>query len=194
MRGALSNGRMADADAELVARIRLGDAAAFESLMRRYFRMAFLIAFAQLGNRADAEDVCQDAFVRCWDRIDDCREAARVSGWIAGIVRNMAHNRREFLHVRRSEPLDTTDHIAPDRADASAERSELRARLTVAMSTLPVLQREVVLLHDLEGWKHAEIAARLDLSELMSRRHLSDARKRLRAQLADLAHYGVDHD
>jgi RNA polymerase sigma-70 factor (ECF subfamily) len=185
---------MADADADLVARIRSGDAAAFETLMRRYFRMAFMIAFAQLGNRADAEDVCQDAFVRCWERIDDCREPARVSGWIAGIVRHMAHNRREYLEVRRSEPLDAADRVASDRADVAAERGELRARLTRALDTLSIVQREVVLLHDLEGWKHAEIAARLDVSEQMSRRHLSDARKRLRTQLANLAHLGVDHD
>ena len=74
--GGLSNGGMSEPDAELVARIQVGDTAAFELLMRRHFRMAFLIAFAQLGNRADAEDVCQDAFVRCWERVGECRDAS----------------------------------------------------------------------------------------------------------------------
>jgi RNA polymerase sigma-70 factor (ECF subfamily) len=56
------------------------------------------------------------------------------------------------------------------------------------------VQRDVVLLHDLEGWRHAEIADRLALSEGMSRRHLSDGRKRLRALLGDYASLEPDHD
>jgi RNA polymerase sigma-70 factor (ECF subfamily) len=56
------------------------------------------------------------------------------------------------------------------------------------------VQRDVVLLHDLEGWRHAEIADRLELSEGMSRRHLSDGRKRLRALLGDYASLEPDHD
>jgi RNA polymerase sigma-70 factor (ECF subfamily) len=58
------------------------------------------------------------------------------------------------------------------------------------MTRLNAAQREVLLLHDLEGWTHNEIAARLDISVLMSRRHLSDARKRLRAVLG----LGSGHD
>jgi RNA polymerase sigma-70 factor, ECF subfamily len=186
---------MTEPDAELVARIQSGDAAAFEQIMRRHFRMAFLVAFAQLGNRADAEDVCQDAFLRCWERIHDCRDPARVGAWIAAIVRNTAHNRREFLRVRETEPLDTVAPIAtPHGADADIHRNELRARLTAALRTLPSVQREVVILHDLEGFSHVELAERLNLSVLMSRRHLSDARRRLRELLADLPTLEPDHD
>jgi RNA polymerase sigma-70 factor (ECF subfamily) len=186
---------MTEPDAELVRRIRSGDTAAFEVLMRRHFRMAFIVAYAQLNNRADAEDVCQDAFFRCWERIADCRDPSHVSAWIATIVRNTAHNRRELLRVRETQPFDVATPVAsPRRTDAEAERHELRARLAAALDTLGPVQREVVLLHDLEGWKHAEIAARLGLSETMSRRHLSDARKRLRARLGDLCTLEPDHD
>jgi RNA polymerase sigma-70 factor (ECF subfamily) len=181
-------------DVELVSRIRSGDAAAFEALMQRHFRMAFLIAFAQLGNRADVEDLCQEAFVRCWERIHECRDPSHVSGWIAMIVRNMAHNRRDYLAVRETRALDESVRIQTGGVERDAERSELRSRLTRALQSLPLIQREIVLLHDLEGWKHAEIAARLDLSTEMSRRHLSDARKRLRLELADLSPLEVDHD
>lgn len=163
--------------------------------MRRHFRMAFLVAFAQLQDRAESEDVCQDAFVRCWERIADCRDPARVSAWIATMVRNMAHNRREFIGVRRAEPIESAMSAASrDRTDAPAARSELRARLNHALGALTPVQREVVLLHDLEGWKHDEIATRLDTSSMMSRRHLSDARKRLREILGDLKTLELDHD
>jgi RNA polymerase sigma factor (sigma-70 family) len=189
---------MTELDEQLVARIQSGDAAgaaAFETLMRRHFRMAFLIALAQLNNRTDAEDACQDAFIRCWERMNDCRDPARVSAWIATIVRNTAHNRRESLRVRETEPAEALAMVASShRADAATERGELRKRLTDALETLNPVQREIVLLHDLEGWKHSEIANRLDLSVLMSRRHLSDARKSLRDQLGDLNTLEPDHD
>jgi RNA polymerase sigma-70 factor (ECF subfamily) len=63
-----------------------------------------------------------------------------------------------------------------------------------ALGELSLVQREVVLLHDLEGWRHAEIADRLELSETMSRRHLSDARKRLRSLLGEYPTLEPDHD
>lgn len=186
---------MPQSDEELVALILRNDTAAFEVLMRRYFRMAFLAAFAQLGNRHDAEDACQDAFIRCWERLYECRDARRVGHWIMTIVRNTAHNRRDYLRVRAAEPLEAVGSaVATSRPDREAARSELRARLTAALLDLPAIQREVVLLHDYEGWKHAEIADRLGLSELMSRRHLSDARQRLRTLLDDLSEMGPDHD
>jgi len=185
---------MTEPDAELVARIQSGDAVAFDTLMRRHFRMAFLIAYAQLGNRADAEDVCQDAFLRCWERILDCRDPSRVGRWIASIVRNTARNRREYLAVRDAVPLDAALASTGRRPDTDAERGDLRIKLSAALLALSSLQREVVLLHDLEGWRHAEIAGQLGLSPLMSRRHLSDARKRLRELLGDLPTLEPDHD
>jgi len=186
---------MSQSDEELVALILGSDTAAFEVLMRRYFRMAFLVAFAQLGNREDAEDVCQDAFVRCWERMRDCRDASRVSHWIMTVVRNTAHNRREYLQLRATEQLDSTAHVtAPDCPDRMAALGDLRARLTAALLPLPPVQREVDLLHDYEGRRHAELARQLGISESMSRRHLSDARKRLRKLLGDLPTLEPDHD
>jgi RNA polymerase sigma-70 factor (ECF subfamily) len=186
---------MSQSDAELVALTLKQDTAAFEILMRRYFRMAFLVAFAQVGNRQDAEDICQDAFVRCWERMAECRDASRVSNWIMTIVRNTAHNRREYVSLRATEQLDAAAPVtAAARPDRDAALNELRSRLTAALLTLPSIQREVVLLHDYEGWKHAEVAGRLGVSELMSRRHLSDARKQLRTLLSDLAGMEADHD
>ncbi len=186
---------MTESDATLVARIQEGDAAAFEMLMRRHYRMAFLIALSQLQNRHDAEDVCQDAFVRCWERIGECRQPARASAWIAAVVRNAAHNRREFLAVRRAEGIEVAGSLAArERPDSDAERRELQTRLDAALGCLRAAQREVVMLHDFEGWQHKEIAERLGISVLMSRRHLSDARKALRLELADLFTATADHD
>src|SRR5438105_2856223 len=64
-------------DAELVAHIRHGDAVAADELVRRHFRAAYAVALALLGNAMDAEDVCQDAFVRALERIEKCRKPDR---------------------------------------------------------------------------------------------------------------------
>lgn len=185
---------MTESDASLVARVRLGDSAAFEVLMRRHFRAAYLVALARVGERADAEDVCQEAFLQSWESIHQCRDPDRFSSWLIRIVRNTALNRREYLAVRATESLDYLTPVASSsRTDHQTHQEELRTTLQQALAQLPLIQREVVLLHDLEGLAHDEIALSLDLSILMSRRHLSDARKRLRAILGDYATLMPDH-
>lgn len=186
---------MTESDASLVARARLGDAAAVETLLRRYFRGSYIVALARVGNREDAEDVCQDAFIRCVEHIHECREPAKFGAWLLRIVRNTAYNRGDYLRVRSAEPIDShLDLRSSVRADARVQRNDLRDTLMRALALLSEIQRDVVLLHDLEGWRHAEIAVHLELSEGMSRRHLSDARKELRTLLGDYATLEPDHD
>jgi RNA polymerase sigma-70 factor (ECF subfamily) len=168
-------------DAELFRQARHGDNAAFEMLIRRYFRPAYLIALAQLGESSDAEDACQDAFVRCWERLAECRDPGRVGGWMLRVVRNTARNSRRWRRVRDHAALHDAALVSNREMPlAAVERRELGQQLHAALMRLPETQREVILLHDLEGWAHAEIATYLGISELMSRRHVSDARKRLR--------------
>jgi RNA polymerase sigma-70 factor, ECF subfamily len=184
-----------ESDAALVARVQLGDADAFEALMRRHFRVAYLIALARVNDTAEAEDVCQDAFVSAWRHIHACRDPARFAAWLSRIVRNTAHNRGDYLRVRRTEDLaHASETAARGTADAALLQGELRQSLLAALAQLSPAQREVVLLHDVEGLLHADIARQLQISELMSRRHLSDARKRLRAILGDYAALRPDHE
>ncbi|MEA2761115.1 MAG: hypothetical protein QOD47_399 [Gemmatimonadaceae bacterium] len=186
---------MMESDASLVARVRLGDNAAADVLLGRYFRACYIVALGSLGNSADAEDVCQDAFIRCLERIDSCRDPARFGGWLLSIVRNTAHNRRAYQQIRSAESIDSHLGLASAvQSDAGVQQGELREQLLEALSHLSEAQREVLLLHDLEGWRHAEIASRMNLSLLMSRRHLSDARKKMRELLGNYATLEPDHD
>ncbi|MCH7729611.1 MAG: sigma-70 family RNA polymerase sigma factor, partial [Planctomycetes bacterium] len=75
-------------DATYVARARRGDASAFEALVRRHYRVAYAVALALLSNNMDAEDVCQDAFLKALERLDDCREPDKFASWLLRIVRN----------------------------------------------------------------------------------------------------------
>jgi RNA polymerase sigma-70 factor, ECF subfamily len=167
--------------AELVTRAKRGDASAFGELVRRHLRAAYAVALAVLGRPADADDVAQDAFIAALERLDDCRDPARFSGWLIKIVRNRALNALEKRRLRDADELTdrASDHTPTDIA--------LRRQLLTALATLTPVQREIVLLHDLDGWTHAELAEALGLSEVSCRQHLFTARRALRAELSALA-------
>ena len=170
-------------DAQLVERVRRGDAAGFDALVRRHYRAAYVVALSLLGDQMDAEDVCQDSFIKALERIDDCRKPDRFASWLLQIVRNRAHNFRDYRRVRTGVPLEVTDRAGRADSAREVEQNELRDRLQDALGDLSEVQRQVVSLHDLEGWRHHEIAESLGLSEGMSRQHLFTARKGLREKL-----------
>src|SRR5215203_563872 len=175
---------VADTDSRLVARALGGDARAFEELVRRHLKSAHAVALGVLGNPADAEDVCQDAFLTALQKLEECRDPKRFAAWLRRIVRNQALNFRERRSLRQGEPLERVAEAAGgDDPGREAERSELRDRLLTALAVLPETQREVVLLHDLEGWRHREIADLLGTSEGAVRVRLLEARRRLRTEL-----------
>jgi RNA polymerase sigma-70 factor (ECF subfamily) len=171
---------MDETDSALVDLVRQGDHRAAGHLLERYLRACRAVALAVTGDEADADDVCQDAFVAAIARIHECREPARFGGWLLQIVRNRARNLARSPAVRRAVPLDEHAPSAGPSPVADVERQELRERLLAALAELPEQHREVVLLHDLEGWKHREIGERLGLPEGTVRSHLHHARRRLR--------------
>jgi RNA polymerase sigma-70 factor (ECF subfamily) len=171
--------------ADLVRRALDGDASAFDALARAFLRPAYAVALAVLRRPADAEDVAQEALVAALGRLDACRQPERFGPWLLQGVRHRALN---WLERRRLAD------VAPDGAEVAdvghagdGERGALRRQLLAALEAVTAVQREVVLLHDLEGWTHAEIAAALGISEVGSRQHLFNARRALRARLGDHA-------
>jgi RNA polymerase sigma-70 factor, ECF subfamily len=170
-------------DGALVRRAREGDERSYAILVHRYMRSAYAVAMSVIGRHEDAEDAAQESFLVALQRLEECRSPDRFGGWLMTIVRNRSRNliRREAL--RESDPVpEATSHRGPT-PDLVTERVELRERLQEALAELPPVQREIVLLHDLEGWKHREIAERLEIPSGTVRSHLHFARKALRALL-----------
>jgi len=166
---------LAPDDRTLVARTLAGDAGAFEALVERHLRGAIAVGLSVLRNVADAEDVAQDALVTAFGALHTCREPERFAGWLFTIVRNQARNR--LAQRREVAP-------APEQGSTGGvDRVVAREQLLRALGVLSEVQREVVLLHDLEAWTHAEIAATLGLSEVNCRQHLFVARKAMREVL-----------
>jgi RNA polymerase sigma-70 factor, ECF subfamily len=172
-------------DAQLIRESCAGNAASFEALVRRYYRLAFAVALAHSRTRPDAEDVCHDAFVQAAERLEECRHPDRFAGWLSAIVRNRARNMAAHARVRRALPLEHATAPSADDPQHDAEVGDLRARLLGALAALSPIRREVVLLHDLDGRTHDEIASVIGTSSGMSRQHLFKARKALKRALRE---------
>ena len=184
-------------DVPLVRRARAGDGDAFGLLVRRHLAAAHAAAFAVHRDPADAEDACQDAFVSALRRLEDCKPEEKFRPWLLAIVRNRAIDLRRRRQVRMADSLDEIGEgsAPPTRAGGplhDAERADARKHLAAALATLTDVRREVVLLHDLEGWSHREIGQHLGLAEGTVRAHLFWARRDLRKRLS--GEWRRDHD
>lgn len=171
-------------DGELVQRAREGEEHAYAALVERYMKSAYLVALSVTRRHEDAEDAAQESFLVALERLEECRNPEKFGGWLMTIVRNRSRNllRRESLRVSEQVPENArADGPSPL---AHTERAELGALLGAALGALTELQREIVLLHDVEGWKHREIAERLGIPSGTVRSHLHFARKSLRGSLA----------
>ena len=179
-------------DAYLVRKAQAGDSQAFGVLVGRYMRAAYAVGLSVTGRHDDAEDAAQEAFMVAIARLDDCRTPDRFAGWLLTIVRNRARNlvRREVL--RDTDVLPETAAARGRTPEKAAEHAELQERLGTALRRLPEVQREIVLLHDLEGWMHREIAEHLGIPSGTVRSHLHFARKSLRRD-SDLAQVAAEH-
>ena len=183
-------GEGADAgDAELLERfLAHRDEGAFELLVKRHIRAAHAVAFAVLAEQSDADDAVQDGFLSALQHLDSCAPAEKFRAWLLTIVRNRAFDMKRRGRVRSAELLEEgTAHTNEPSPLEAAERSELNRRLTAAIEMLTDTQREVLMMHDVEGWKHADIAGLLGLAESTVRVHLLHARRRLRTLLLAVA-------
>src|SRR6266540_848615 len=173
------------AEAALVARTLSGDKAAFGLLVERYAPQARRVARAVLGDPDDADDAAQDGFLSALVKLAQYDTRRPFGPWLMRIVANAATDRRRRRNVRQAEPLDAALVGGGPRPDVVAMRSELSARLRTALRELPERRRTAVVLFDVEGYSHAEIAGILGIPEGTVRSEVFHARRRLRALLAD---------
>jgi RNA polymerase sigma factor (sigma-70 family) len=126
-----------------------------------------------------------------FSRLSECRPPEQFRAWLLRITHNRAISLLRWQRVRTAAVLGTgpgeSDLLASGESPlAAAERSDLRARLMTALATLGTAQRTVVILYDIDGWSHRDIAGLLGVAEGTSRSTLFDARRQLRAQLTTL--------
>ena len=156
----------AEAQSALLKQAAAGDATAAALLARDLGGRAFAQAFRMLGNRAEAEDVAQDALLRLWRAAPNWKdEGAKPSSWLYRVVSNLCIDR---MRRARSVSLDAEEVAEPmddtPSVEASMQESTRNAALYAALEHLPDRQRQAVVLRHIEGRTNPEIAEILDIS------------------------------
>jgi RNA polymerase sigma-70 factor (ECF subfamily) len=174
-----------ESDAELVARARQGNEAAFEQLVLRHQRYAFNLAYRVLGSYAEAEDVAQEAFVRAWRGLPGFRGQARFTTWLYRIVHNLCLNRLPKLRreLLQTEPLE---EVLADPDPAPSDLFDMREQLAflhAQLGQLPEKYRLVLTLRYLQQLSYDEIATTLDVPMGTVKTHIHRARRLLRERL-----------
>jgi len=184
-------------DQQRAVRIAAGDRAAFSQLVREHYPAAYGLAYRLLGDRLDAEEVAQDAFLKIHGAIGSFRGEASLRTWIMRIVLRLSLNRRRDrsrsawyrLGLHASEPSsDVASPAAASPAAASPEGQllsrETRARIVALIGELPDDLRQVLLLNSMEELSYAEISAILSIPVGTVASRLHAARRRLATSLA----------
>jgi RNA polymerase sigma-70 factor, ECF subfamily len=169
----------------LVDGLRRGDGAAFEALVRAAQHRIYGVAFRMLRNRAEAEEVAQDVFLRVYRSIAEFRGEARLSTWLYGVAARLCLNRLARADRRGRVASDDLADVADAGVDpiGSLESAELTRALEVAIGELPEERRIVVVLRDIQGLAYEEIAAALGIELGTVRSRLHRARMELKDKL-----------
>lgn len=163
----------------LVEAVQGGDSVAYSTLVARYMDPAYAVALSILRQEQDAEDAVQAAFIRALDRIGQLRPGSRFGPWFYRVLRSTCLNlrRRELLRSHPEVPETARSGHDPHR---EFERRAARKRVLEALERLPERQRTAVMMYDLEGYDHADIAKILGIAVGTSRANLHHGRQALR--------------
>jgi RNA polymerase sigma-70 factor (ECF subfamily) len=174
---------------ELIARVLAGDRLAGRELYDAHAPRVFRLAFRLTGDAQLAREFTQDTFVRAFQRLADFRGDAAFSTWIHRITITVVANAMRKVRRLRERETDITDLDSLHPANAGARRidPDLRERLAKAIDALPEIYRTTLIMHDMEGYTHTEIAEVLGVAEGTCKSRLSAARAQLRVALADFA-------
>ena len=181
---------------ELIARAQRGDLDAFEPLYRAHVGRVFALCLRMTGESVRARELVQDVFVRAWEKLATFRGEAAFSSWLHRLAVNVvlmaarAERRglpRAFDRIR--EGVDAEGAAGDDGADpadaVAARRDDVEERMDLekAVAALPRGARTAFVLHDMEGYRHDEIARMMGIAEGTVRAHLFRARRLLMKSL-----------
>ena len=181
----------ATSDEQIVERALTGDAEAFGEIVRRWERRIFALAFGMLGREEDARDATQETFLAAFRNLRAFRGEAKVSSWLHRIAVNQCITRQRRAKVRNESALETEEeknaasfaapvHYSPVRV---VEGWETTAAVRLAVNSLPVELRQVVVMKEFEELTFKEIAEALDLPLSTVKSRLYTALKQLQMRL-----------
>ena len=179
-------GPATETDHALVRAALAGEVAAFEALYRRHLGRVYGVISRLVGGQGQrADDVTQDAFVHAWQALSSYRFESAFGTWLYRLAANTALMELRSRHSRPA--LDSGDDGLDDLShpDSAGHNTALALDLDRAVATLPPRARAVLVLYDVEGWTHEEIASELDMAVGSSKAQLHRARRLLRVRLGE---------
>ena len=177
---AVSGSSSWQADAADASRAAGGDFRAFERLYRAHVNRIHALARRML-NPDEASEATQDVFVRAWQKIGSYRGEAAFGTWLHRLAVNVLLGRRQVLKLERERHLE--DDSALELLPAKVRHPDLSVDFEAAIVKLPPGARQVFVLHDVEGYRHEEIATLLGVTTGTTKAQLHRARMLLRAHL-----------
>lgn len=171
---------MSDPDVALAAS---GNREAFERLYRRNVNRIYSLCVRMCGDGARAEELTQDVFVRAWEKLDLFKGESLFSTWLHRLAVNVVLNARKMEGRRDARLEDDEDGAAVNRLAALPHAPGDRMDIEAAIAKLPAGARRVFTLHDVEGYKHEEIADQLGVTTGATKAQLHRARMLLREAL-----------
>ena len=179
----------------MIAAVLAGEIQVYHELIHPYERSVYVMALSYMKNKADAEDVAQEAFVRAFRKLSMFRAESKFSTWLISITINEARTRLRRQALVRMEPLDQLPDedkaISPallrdwrEIPSEAIEREEVRNLIQQAVEQLPDIYQQVFLLRDVEELTIGETAAALNISIPSVKVRLHRARMMLQKQLA----------
>ncbi len=176
-------------DADLVARIRRGDAAALRLVVERYQQRIFALIYGIIRDRHEVEDVAQEVFLKVYSRIDAFDGRSQFYTWLYRVAANAAKDHLKKRSRRPAVAFEEEESL-PDRGRGpheAAETAELRRRVRAEIAALPVRHREILTLRELDGLAYTRIAEILGISLGTVESRIHRARERLKRRLSSHA-------
>lgn len=182
---AIADNEAQQANTADIARASTGDRQAFERLYHGHVNRVFALCVRMTGDRGVAEELTQDVFVRAWQKLSLYRGESAFGTWLHRLAVNVVLNERKVEGRKRSRfDDDATDvDVLPQAGGGPVDVTGLSIDLDAAIAGLPPGARRIFVLHDVEGYKHEEIAEMLDITSGGSKAQLHRARLLLREAL-----------
>jgi RNA polymerase sigma-70 factor (ECF subfamily) len=174
-------------DEELMQEIKAGNMFAFDALYRKYNKKLYKFGFSILKSTEEAENLIQDVFLNLWENRHKVEKNSSIKSYVFTITYNSAISiiRKKARESQFIEYLKTLQDISVEPVNVELEYNELTNKLDEIIKELPKRQKEVYLLHKVEGLKYNEIAERLNISVNTIENHMSHALKTIRKKLGN---------
>lgn len=179
--------KVAVSDMNLIKKFKAGDESAFEELVKRYQKKVYNTTYRMMGNREDANDLAQEAFLRVYRKLDRFKGNSSFSTWLFTVTTNLCRDEMRKRQRRlQTTSLSEKERNIPDEMmspeDLSLQR-ELRDKLQQVIDKLPNKHREVIILREFQGLSYDEIAEVTGVSMGTVKSRLSRARRSIKQEL-----------